>query len=416
MKKKIILLVLIICFILSGSLVSLYFFTKPNLMIMGSKEVDIPLNGTYEDEGAKLYLFNKDYSHDIKVTSNIDYTKVGSYKIKYSYKSKYLKESSEVVRIVNVVDTEKPVILLKGKDSYTIYYTDSKKASFKEKGYKAVDNYDGDITNKVEVIDEVDYSKKGTYKITYKVKDSSNNETSVERKIVVKKQTISASTSGVGRGLPILMYHFFYSEDAGEKGKDNNYTEIKAFEEQIKYISENNYYYPTWSEVRDFVDGKKSLPEKSIVITIDDWHKSVPKYAVPILNKYKVPATCFLVTVWETGLYHRNYASPYVRFGSHTHNMHRITCDGRGRFTCLSHDEALEDLKKSIEIVGNNDAIAYPFGHVNENVLSVTKEAGYKVGVTTVSGKAKKGMDPYRLPRVRVSKGESLATFIKNLQ
>lgn len=436
MKKGFLIAILIIANILFGCIVSIYYFTDPNIMIIGNSEITIPLNGEYEDEGARVSLLNKDYSNHIKITNDIDNTKVGSYKITYSYKNKYVFRKVEATRIVNVVDKDAPTITLEGEDSYTIYYTTSKPASYKENGYHAIDNYDGDITNKVDVIDEVDYRSKGTYKITYKVKDSSGNETSVIRTIVVKKKTVSSSSApavnvprdgddtsvttsntGTGRGIPILMYHRFYSEEAGEVAENSNYVEIKAFEEQVKYLKNNNYYFPTWSEVRDFVDGKINLPTKSVVITMDDWHKSVPKYAVPILNKYEVPGTAFLITVYETGLYFKTYQSPYINFESHTHNMHRGGCTtgANGLFRCINHDEGLKDLQTSISIVGSNDAIAYPFGDVNNNVLSITKEAGFKIGVTTKFGRAKKGMDPLRLPRVRVTQGEPLKTFISYL-
>lgn len=417
MKKKKVILIVVITLILVCLItcISLYILVKPELTLIGEKEIIIPLNEKYTEEGAKLNILKKDYSKKITLTGEVDSSKVGTYEIKYSFKTKYLKKSVEEKRTIKVVDTIPPEITLKGKKEYTIYFTDSKEANYKENGYIATDNYDGDITSQVGVIDEVDYKTKGKYKIIYKVKDSSGNETSTERIINVKKKVVSAVTSGTGRGIPILMYHFFYSEEALEQAKDNNYLEIKLFEEQIKYLKDNNYYFPTWSEVRDFVDGKKTLPEKSVVITIDDWHKSVPKYAVPILNKYGVPATCFLMTTWETSLYFKNYSSPYINFQSHTHNMHWLTCDGFGKFTCINHDEGLSDLKTSISIVGSSDALAYPFGHVNEQVLAITKEAGFKIGVTTVFGKAKKGMDPYRLPRIRVTKDESLQTFIKNL-
>ena len=150
---------------------------------------------------------------------------------------------------------------------------------------------------------------------------------------------------------------------------------------------------------------------------MDDWHKSVPKYAVPILNQYEVPATAFLITVYETGMYFKNYQSSYINFQSHTHNMNRGGCKSgaNGLFRCINPDDGLKDLQTSISILGSNDALAYPFGDVNNNVLEITKRAGFKVGVTTKFGRAKKGMDPLRLPRIRVSRGESLQTFASYL-
>ncbi len=62
----------------------------------------------------------------------------------------------------------------------------------------------------------------------------------------------------------------------------------------MKYLSENNYYFPTWDEVASFIDGKQVLPEKSVVITIDDGQSSVFEYAYPILEKYNVKATAIM--------------------------------------------------------------------------------------------------------------------------
>lgn len=53
----------------------------------------------------------------------------------------------------------------------------------------------------------------------------------------------------------------------------------------------------------------------------------------------------------------------YLTLESHTDNMHRGggTYGHGGIFPALSKEEALADLKKSIEYCGNGDALAYPF-------------------------------------------------------
>lgn len=184
----------------------------------------------------------------------------------------------------------------------------------------------------------------------------------------------------------------------------------------MKYLSENNYYFPTWDEVASFIDGKHVLPEKSVVITIDDGQSSVFEYAYPILEKYNVKATAFIITSWSSGF--KNYMGGSLEFQSHTHNMHRGFCPGGhgGKFRCIDYSEGLEDLKKSAEILGKNNVIAYPYGDVTDNVLKITKDAGYKIGLTTVYGKAKKGMGRYRLPRVRMYNGITLNSFIEKVK
>lgn len=331
--------------------------------------------------------------------------------------------SSEVQRTIYVKDETAPVITLKGKKEITININ----TQYKDEGCTAKDNCDGDITDKVTITGEVDTKKVGEYTITYTVEDSSKNKAETTRKVIVKqnesankvnaatKETVTTSaTTKVNtskRGLPVLMYHFFYDAKAGEKGADNNFMEVSAFEEQMKYLSENNFYFPSWSEVEAYVNGTKTLPSKSVVITIDDGDASFIKYAIPIIEKYNVKATSFVVTSWNGDWLPKSYASSHLDFESHSHDMHKAGANGKGRFVNLSYKEALEDVTKSKNIIGNCTVFCYPFGHYNDTAKKVLKDAGYKLAFTTKGGRVYPGQDKYALPRVRVSKGISLSAF-----
>lgn len=90
---------------------------------------------------------------------------------------------SAPIRIkVNVVkNTIKPV--LRGVNSITIALnSDFDPLS----GVSAIDDTDGIITNKIDVQGHVDTKVKGTYTITYRVEDSSGNETVKLRKVIVQ--------------------------------------------------------------------------------------------------------------------------------------------------------------------------------------------------------------------------------------
>lgn len=81
------------------------------------------------------------------------------------------------------VDTEAPIITLK-EDKFIIYQgVEFNYASFV---VSAIDNVDGDITNKVE-FNEVDLSNIGTYEILYSVKDNAGNEASKLLELIVKE-------------------------------------------------------------------------------------------------------------------------------------------------------------------------------------------------------------------------------------
>lgn len=218
--------------------------------------------------------------------------------------------------------------------------------------------------------------------------------------------------------LPVLMYHYFYDKSKGEKGKNSNWMEISKFSDQLKYLKDNDYYFPTWDEVSDFVDGKVDLPKKSVVITIDDGHESLYKLAIPKLDKYKIPATAFIITKNFDASNLEKYKNSTIDFESHTDNMHRPggTYGHGGIFPALSIDKSVEDLKTSIEKLGGNaSALAYPYGDCTDRTKQAVQKAGIKLAFTTVNKKVKPGMNKYELPRVRISSEISIKGFSSSL-
>ena len=215
-------------------------------------------------------------------------------------------------------------------------------------------------------------------------------------------------------GLAICMYHYVYDEADQPDDLNNNYIEVHALEEEVKYLVENDYYFPTWEEVRDYVNGDLLLPEKSVVLTFDDGAKSFLELGIPIFEKYEVPATSFLITSKDGEEKTREYQSDYVTFQSHSDNMHRGggNIGHGGIFTAMSHDDAVADLKKSIEICGNGDAFAYPYGDYTDDCRTAVEDAGFACAVTTENRRAQVGDDPLLLPRVRMVEGQSLEGFI----
>lgn len=97
---------------------------------------------------------------------------------------------AQAVRQIVYDDPIPPELVLEGKETITLYV----KNAYDEPGYKATDNVDGDITDRVVVEGSVDTSKEGTYELTYIVKDSYNNEVRATRKV----QVVKPASSGGG--------------------------------------------------------------------------------------------------------------------------------------------------------------------------------------------------------------------------
>ena len=129
----------------------------------------------YVEEG---FVATDNYDGDItaKVDRRVEVDKV------YYTVSDSSGNQTTVIRTITYGDVTPPVITLKGDSEITIMAGDS----FKDPGFTAVDNVDGDITDKVEVSGKVENYSAGTYTLTYTVTDSFGNTAKVERKVVVK--------------------------------------------------------------------------------------------------------------------------------------------------------------------------------------------------------------------------------------
>ena len=219
-------------------------------------------------------------------------------------------------------------------------------------------------------------------------------------------------------GLAICMYHYVYDKDDPPQKINANYIEVDALEEDLKYLVENDYFFPTWEEVRQYIDGELLLPEKSVVLTFDDGSRNFLELGAPLFDKYKIPVTSFLITSKNGEDKVAEYGSDYVTFQSHSHDMHRAGgyIGHGGIFTALSHDEAVADLQESIRICGNGDALAYPFGDYTDACVQAVSDAGFICAVTTEYGRAYPGDNPLVLPRMRMSHGQSLAEFISMVE
>lgn len=402
-NRKILFIVLVLAIIVVGitAIVITFYSSNFSMKLKGDDEMTVGLNAVYEDQGVKAVIDGRDVSDKVKVTGEVDTSKPGTYELKYSV------EDLKAVRKVTVLDKMNPEIALKGSEKIDGLKLGDK---FDEPGYKATDENGKDITARVKV-DGGDIRKAGTNTVSYTVSDDKGNTTRVTREVEV-----AVNTDYGAPGLPICMYHYVYDENDPPDDLEQrfgNYISMQDLEEELNWLNEEEYYYPTWKEVRDYVDGKLLLPDKSIVLCFDDGAVSFLENGIPVLEKCKTPATCFMITSYNGEEKIAQYQSDYVIYESHSDNMHRGggNIGHGGIFTAISEEDGLADLKRSIEVCGSGDAFAYPFGDYNESSRSMVEKAGFLCAVTTEYGKAEPGDDPLLLPRVRMSMGQSLAGF-----
>lgn len=125
------------------------------------------------------YFKGKNVTNEVTVEKGTFDGVVGRYEVTFIYWNNGNKYKS--IKKISIVDTVSPQIKLIGGDKVIV----TKGDNYQELGFSAIDNYDGDLKNKVEVTGEVNTSKVGIYKVTYTVRDSSGNQTKVIREVEV---------------------------------------------------------------------------------------------------------------------------------------------------------------------------------------------------------------------------------------
>ncbi|MCT1477968.1 polysaccharide deacetylase family protein [Microbacterium sp. p3-SID336] len=215
-----------------------------------------------------------------------------------------------------------------------------------------------------------------------------------------------------GTKVPILMYHQFTADPNGEKGwLRGNYAFIGDFDAQMNHIATTGFYLPTWDELSAFIDGRLFLPARSVIITDDDADQTWFDLAVPVVEKYGLLSTSFMITAYRTD----PPPSIYVLRRSHTHDMHQAGENGKGRMVNWSAEQIAADLNTSGDLLGVREVVAYPFGHYNDTAKQGVAMAGYEMARTIEPGYVGIGTDKLALPVVRIDYGMGLDALVSRI-
>jgi len=212
----------------------------------------------------------------------------------------------------------------------------------------------------------------------------------------------------------VLGYHSF----SKDKETDMFIMPINEFEEQLKYLKKHHYKTLSLDEFYDYYKGKKKIPRKSVLITMDDGYQSNYDLAFPLLKKYGMKATVFYIGSNETGenknymnketldLIKKNY--PNIEIASHSYGLHYDKSIEKGI------DYLTADFDKMGDVV-NTKYFAYPYGHYNEDIIKVLKTKKYKMAFGFGPGKehrkASRSDNIYIIPRLNITNGMPLWKF-----
>lgn len=204
--------------------------------------------------------------------------------------------------------------------------------------------------------------------------------------------------------VPILMYHKI---DREESLKNKLAVSPETFQRQMAFLSRNKYNVISLQKLAGLLKNKEKISHNTVVITFDDGYENNYLRAYPILKKYNLPATIFIIADFIGTPGYMNEAqlkelsgSGLIAIGSHTMKHSVLTKIGGDMLESeVSGSKAFLEEK----VGGNVDLFCYPLGAFNEGVRKKVVSAGYISAVATNPGKNYPNDDIYALKRMRIS-------------
>lgn len=350
-------------------------FYFPRIELQGEENISISYNENYIEPGYNFKFLNKDLSKDIIIENNLTTGVIGDYQIKYSISKfgiKFIKN-----RNISVVDKETPKL-----EVYSDVINICPNQEIPEIEYKAIDEYDGDITSFVKktILDN---------EVILKVSDKSNNKT--EKTIHIDRvDSINPVIKLKGNTVTFLEYGSKYIEP-GYTVSDNCTNNLEDKVNVKGSVGRDIGTYTLTYEVSDESGNKDSVTRKviigtkyndkgtinngSIYLTFDDGpNQGTTNKILDILKEEGVKATFFVTCNGPDSLIKRMHDEGHtIALHTATHNYSYIYSSTDNYFNDLNK---VKDRVK--RITGENSMIIrFPGGSSN------TISKNYKKGIMT---------------------------------
>ena len=328
------------------------------IRLKGEEEMTLPSGEAYQEQGSSASWSGTRILRDAhpledepEIQGTVPENQVGTFYLTYRLQKLWME--TEAVRTVHIVDEVAPEITLVGGDQEL-----TPGVPYVEEGYKASDNADGDLTDRV-------IRKEYQGEIHYTVTDSSGNTTTVIRKATTFDITPPVITMKGGSEIKI-----FYGApwmDPGCSAEDESLGDVT---DRIIVEGEVNSWIPgtytlTYTAADDEENTavsirkvtvaaaprmKEVLPDqKTIYLTFDDGPGPYTDYLLDVLKKNNVKATFFVV-----GQGHSREMQRIVNEG-HSIAVHSVTHQYRQIYA--SPEAFFQDLFGMQKIIEDNTGV-----------------------------------------------------------
>lgn len=303
-----------------------------------SELIQVEVNTENRINPPKTTYMYQDVTNNVKISGNVEWNKTGNYEIQYEVPMLFKTYTKS--QIIKIVDTTPPEIVLEGGDTIK----QSNKIKYQELGVKAIDNYDGDITENITT--EEKKIDENTLEIIYTVSDSSGNISVKKRTVNIIDDTPPTITLNGASKIAITVGKEYKEQGAKAiDDKDGDLTKNIQIEGTVD-TSKTGTYTITYkvtdksgnvaiktrtvvvtnepAKAKPGVDGEKGV----IYLTFDDGPTTtITPQILDILKKKNVKATFFILNYSEAGeqVVKREVAEGHtVAIHGYSHNYNTI--------------------------------------------------------------------------------------------
>jgi len=197
----------------------------------------------------------------------------------------------------------------------------------------------------------------------------------------------------------VIMYHRF-----DESKYPTTNISLEQFQAHVNELKNGGYTVLPLGQIVEHLENNKTLPDRTVAITIDDAYRSVYEKAWPILKKAGLPFTVFASTNYlgKNNPDYMNWAqlkemsdgNVYIGHHSASHaHLPKLSLDQiRNEIT-----DANEAFQKNLGFVPA--LFAYPYGEYGLDIKNIIADAGFKAAFGQQSGVAYAGHDKFSYPR-----------------
>lgn len=250
---------------------------------------------------------------------------------------------------------------------------------------------------------------------------------STGKTIATSQSTTRSSSTSTSTALPetyyrnkviVLMYH-----EVAAVPKDDKALPLGKFEEQLAMMKADHFHWITMKQYEQFILHGAHVPDNAVLMTFDDGYESYYTDTYPVLKKFHVPATNFLIVNTVGNPHHigipkldwqqveEMHKNGYD-FYNHTFDSHLYEAvdrtgkrqkpalaspiylkDKQRRETTKEYRQRVTtDLAEANAILeqklgpGEDKIVAFPYGAYNKQVLDICRKLGIQVTFTVKSG------------------------------